>query len=278
MKHSIAMIITILAVTTVQGRQERPTPEGRPEQSDWKISAGIMGVGNSELLHSDEGHSKFRMIPFVWAEYKGLYWKATELGYTWQPSRAVEVTPFFQVLGGIGLAGAPSVFGGKGIDASDMAAGYKGISDRATQFEAGARVEIKLGRRHAIEFEGRGGERGGAVKTLYKQNYMGEKAKWIFSPFIAGRVLLPEIVEYYFGITEAEANDPESDKINSSYQPDHYGYSGAIGFSYIYRFNPKWSAVLFMETQAVSDEINDSPLVQNRIVHSGGLGLSYSFK
>lgn len=176
---------------------------GPPEEKDLRISAGVMGFANSELLYTDRGEGSYRAFPLVLLEYKTFYWKRTEIGYGWNAKPWITVVPFVQFMGGLGLAGAPSVLGGVGIDASDMANGYKGINDRKTQFEAGVRLELQAGMRHAYEIEVRAGERGGTAKLLYKQTYLGERARWMLSPFVAGRALTTEFVDYYFGVSES---------------------------------------------------------------------------
>lgn len=251
--------------------------QGPPPQKDLRVSAGIMVFGSSELLYTDRGEGRYTAFPAISLEYKSFYWKATELGFSWEARRGCKVVPFVQLLGGLGLAGAPSVFGGKGVDASDMADGYKGINDRDTQFEAGVRVELMAGPRHAVEIEGRGGERGGSAKLLYKQTYRGDRARWILSPFVAGRVLTTEFVDYYFGVSPAEAAHPDSYRIDSAYSSEDVGLAASTGLSGIYRFGGSWAWIASLEVQAVSDEISNSPLVRNRVVFSAGTGILYRF-
>jgi outer membrane scaffolding protein for murein synthesis (MipA/OmpV family) len=250
---------------------------GRPEAADWKIRAGGMVFGQSELLHSDRGGADYSGIPFLTVAYKDFYWKGMELGYEWQASSLIKVRPFVQVRGGLGLAGAPAVFGGKSIEASELADGYQGIEDRKHQFEAAVSVEFDWSRTYALELEGRWGERGSTAKALLKRSFASRDFKGFISPYVSCRILSPEFIDYYFGVSAAEAADPDSYKIQSAYDGDRVGFAGAFGVSGMFRVNDRWSLISSIEEQVVSDEIRESPLVRSRGVLTVGLGAIYQF-
>ena len=144
------------------------------EEKDWSLSVGALAMGNSELLHTKDGGANYMAIPYVAAEWKNFYWKATEVGYKWSPAPLIELTPFAQFRGGLGMAGAPSVLGGSSVSAKDMAEGYRGINDRDNQIEPGLLMSVHLSRKNTLELEGRWGERGSSAKALLKRTVAAE--------------------------------------------------------------------------------------------------------
>ena len=259
------------------GEEGEPVPAGRPKEKDWSLKVGALAMGNSELLHTKDGGANYVALPYVGLEWKNFYWKGTEVGYNWKAAPMISLSPFAQFRGGLGMAGAPSVLGGSSISGKDMAEGYQGISDRDNQFEAGLLMSVHLSRKNTLELEGRWGERGSSAKALLKRTYAAEDYRWMVSPFVACRVLSPDFVDYYFGVTADEASDPKSYLIDGPYNPEKIGLAGSVGVSGMVRFWEKWALFCALEAQVVSDEIKDSPIVRNRDVYSFVTGISYKF-
>lgn len=273
--RTIALGCIAIAITAPGA--ERPD-SGRPEaRSDWTVKIGVMGFAQTELLHTEDGATDFSGIPIAMLEYKDFYWKGTEAGYKYPSDSGWTVTPFIKLRSGIGLTGAPGGFSSNAIEADDMANGYRGIDDRDQQLEAGIKLELELADQYTMELEARLGERGSSAEALLKRNFQGENFKWMLSPFVAVRMLDSSFVDYYFSVSEREAADARSYKINSDYDPDTIGWAGSIGLSGLYRLDAHWALISSVKGQTLSSEIADSPLVRQRENLSVTFGAAYQF-
>jgi len=269
MKKIILGIFILLSVLSFSESEK----EGK--ESKYKFSLGTM-VGHGSKLYKVE-KDKLNYIPFISLESEDLYIRGTEFGYKHRLNSRLVLTGFSQLFGGIQLQGVGGAIGAVQLDNSDMEDGYKGINDRDTQVEIG----LKLG--YDTEFndikllgELRGGKRGGAGKISAIRSYKITN-KFFIVPQISLSLLDKNMVDYYFGISEGEVNDPRNTKINKAYNINKFAYASAIGASTSYNFTPKWSVFGLAELQYVSDEIGDSPIVDNRVNYFVSLGIKYNF-
>ncbi|MEI6856182.1 MipA/OmpV family protein [Psychrilyobacter sp.] len=240
-------------------------------EENYKISLGFMG-GYGSKLYKVHGKNT-RYVPIVGLVSKNFYILGTELGYKKELNSKISITGFSQLFGGVSLQG----IGGTQLNNSDMEKGYKGINDRKTQIEFGFRLgyetkyqDIKL------LTELRGGERGNSGKiSVIKPIFVTKKL--LIIPQINLTLLDSDMVDYYFGITEDEVNNPKNTKLNKIYNPNDFEFASSMGLTAKYNFTSKWSAFTIAEIQYIGSEVGDSPIVNSRTNYFIGLGLRYDF-
>jgi outer membrane scaffolding protein for murein synthesis (MipA/OmpV family) len=271
MKRIILVVFILLSVLSFS---ENNIP-AKETESKYKFSLGFMAGYGSKLYQIEEKQPRY--IPLIMLESKNLYILGTEIGYKHRLNSKLTLTGFSQLFGGIALQGVGGVIGATQLDNSDMENGYKGISSRETQVEFGLRLGYNTGfQRVKLLGEVRGGKRGGSGKISALRPFA-VTDKLLLIPQINLSLLDKNMVNYYFGVSEDEVNDPRNTKLDKAYDPDKYAYASSIGVSGRYSFTSKWSAFGLAEIQYVADEIGDSPIVDNRMNYFVGLGLRYDF-
>lgn len=248
---------------------------GRVKESKYKFSLGAM-VGHGSKLYKIE-KDKVNYIPFISLESEDLYIRGTEFGYKHRLNSRLVLTGFSQLFGGIQLQGVGGAIGAVQLDNSDMEDGYKGIDDRDTQVEVGLKLDYDTKFKDVkLQGELRGGERGGAGKISAMRTFKITNKLFVV-PQVSFSLLDENLIDYYFGISEDEVNDSRNNKINKAYDINKFAYASAIGGSVSYNFNPEWSIFGLTELQYVSNEIGDSPIVDNRVNYFMSLGIRYNF-
>ena len=271
MKKIILIVFILLSVLSFSDN-DRMTKE--PE-SKYKFSLGLMAGYGSKLYHIEEKQPSY--IPFIILERENLYIRGFEIGYKHKLNSKLTLTGFSQLFGGITLQGTAEAIGATQLNNSDMEDGYKGISDRKTQVEFGLRIGYNTGfQRVKLTAEARGGQRGGTGKISVLRPFVVTNKLFII-PQINLSLLDKNMVDYYFGVTEDEVNDPRNTKLDKAYNLDKFAYASAVGVSIRYSVTPKFSVFSLAEIQYVGNEIGDSPLVDNRANYFAGLGMRYNF-
>ena len=271
MKRIILVVFILLSILSFS-ENDVPEKEAGPK---YKFSLGYMAGYGSKLYHIDEKQP--RSIPIITLESKNLYILGTEIGYRHRLNSKLTLSGFSQLFGGISLQGIGGAIGATQLDNSDMKDGYKGINSRETQVEFGLRMNYKTGfQKIVLSGEVRGGKRGGSGKISALRPFV-VTDKFIVIPQMNLSMLDKNMVDYYFGVSEDEVNDPRNHKLDAVYNPDEFAYASAVGFSAKYSFTSQWSAFGLGEIQYVADEIGDSPIVKNRTNYFVGLGLRYDF-
>jgi len=243
--------------------------------SEYKFSLGFMTGYGSNLYHVEENDMSY--IPFISLEKENIYISGTEMGYRYKLNPRLTLTGFSQLFGGTDLQGDGVSLGRTQLSNSDMEDGYKGISSRQTQVELGLRLGYNTNF-HRVKLLGevRGGERGAGAKISAVRPFMVTSRLFII-PQIKFSLLDENMMDYYFGVTEDEVNDSRNTALDEAYDPNKFGYASAMGISIRYYINSKISAFSVAEVQYVSDEIGDSPIVDNGVNYFTGVGLRYDF-
>ncbi len=271
MKKLILIVFILLSVLSFSD-DDRTTKEAEPK---YKFSLGLMTGYGSKLYQIDEKRVSY--IPFITLERKNLYILGSEIGYKHKLNPKVTLTGFSQLFGGIALQGVGGAIGATQLKSSDMKDGYKGISSRDTQVEFGLRLGYDTNfQKVKLLGEVRGGRRGGSGKISALRPFMVTNKLFII-PQINLSLLDKNMVDYYFGVSEEEVNDPRNTKLNEAYDPDKFAYASAVGASIRYSVTPKFSVFGLAEIQYVGNEVGSSPIVKNRANYFAGLGLRYDF-
>ena len=271
MKKIILIVFILLSVLSFSDN-DRTT---KKSESKYKFSLGFMAGHGSKLYQVDEKSISY--IPFITLERENLYIKGTEIGYNHKLNSKLTLTGFSQLFGGIALQGTGGAIGATQLKNSDMKDGYKGISSRKTQVEFGLRLGYNTGfQRVKLLGEVRGGERGGSGKISVIRPFIITN-KLIIIPQFNLSLLGKDMVDYYFGVSEDEVNDPRSSKLKEAYDPNKFAYASAIGASINYKITSKLSVFNLAEIQYVGNEIGDSPIVGNRANYFVSLGMKYDF-
>lgn len=271
MKKNLLLIFFIFSVLSFS---ENDTNKKRNEDN-YKISLGIMGGYGSKLYKVDEKSTRY--IPIIGLVSKNLYILGTEVGYKKELNSQISITGFTQLFGGVSLQGIGGAIGGTQLNNSDMEKGYKGINDRKTQIEFGLRLGYETKYQNIkLLTEVRGGERGNSGKiSVIRPIFMTEKL--LIIPQISLTLLDSDMIDYYFGITEDEVNNPKNTKLNKVYNPNDFELASSMGLTAKYNFTSKWSVFTIAEIQYIGNEIGDSPIVNSRTNYFMGLGLRYDF-
>lgn len=246
--------------------------KNKNKEEKFNFSVGGMVTQNSKLYKVDGKTTK--TMPVFSVNYKHLYLVGTEVGYKKRVSKKFALTGFTQLFGGMTLQGIGGTFGGTTLDNSEMKDGYTGIDDRKTQVEGGIRVIYNTGYK-AINLTGeaRGGANGGSVKLSAIKPYKINEKFFLF-PQANITMFNSNMIQYYFGITDKEANKHSDDQL-TNYDPSKYGLAAGFGLNGTYNFNSRWSTFVITEIQFVSDEIANSPIVDNKTNYSMSIGLMY---
>lgn len=244
-------------------------------EENYKISLGFMGGYGSKLYKADEKSTRY--VPIIGLVSKNFYILGTELGYKKKLNSQISITGFSQLFGGVSLQGIGGAIGGTQLNNSDMERGYKGINDRKTQVEFGLRLGYKTKYQEIkLLTEVRGGERGNSGKISIIRPIFITKNLLVI-PQINFTLLDSDMVDYYFGITEDEVNNPKNTELNQAYNPDDFELASSVGLTAKYNFTSKWSMFTIAEIQYIGNEIGDSPIVNSQINYFMGLGLRYDF-
>ena len=268
----IILLPLLLIIFQISFTQDEENKQNKKFNSKFSIGA-MTGVGSR--LYKTHTH-KTPFVPVFGGEVEGLYLLGTEIGYKKQINEKLSLTGFTQIFGGLSLQGIGGALGGAALDNSDMKEGYRGINDRKTQMEYGIRVGYNLNKELKLVGEVRGGEYGGTGKGSIIRPIMVSR-RFILIPQLNLTLLNKNISNYYFGVTESEANNSESWKIDNKYEIDRITVATSIGLTGSYYLTRKLSIFALTELQYVGDEISDSPIVDTNINYFVGTGLRYTF-
>ncbi len=167
--------------------------------------------------------------------------------------------------------------GGFDMDRSEMDKGYDDLDMRDYQFEGGLKAVAKTGWHDMrVQFHGTYGEEGGHLGTaVFRPFEVNDKLTLI--PRISLTYFESDYVDYYFGVSQDEANRPRNYKINDKYDPDG-AYSVAFDLAAKYALRDNVSLTAFAGVEKLSSEIGDSPIVEEDVLYRVGAGVIYKFK
>lgn len=248
-KFIIPLILFILCSTNVMA-------EG---QSAGNNSHWTLGIG---AVYSDSPYRGMdnEMSPFPQISYRGerFFLRGTQLGFNLVKDKGVTLS----MIGNYRL---------QGYDSSDSSF-LQGMNDRENTLEAGMSAalqthfgQIKLSILSDLMNEHNGQEIRLSLLKRYRFN------KWIFTPSLSARWQSNEMVDYYYGVTQAEAT------VNrSSYEADS-SIIFQFGILANYMMTDNWFLTGRLSTSLLPDEITKSPIVNNDITTNGFMGISYRF-
>ncbi|ADO82978.1 MipA/OmpV family protein [Ilyobacter polytropus] len=220
---------------------------------------GGAGVGTSP--YKGVNYNNF-FVPYFDITYNDFYLRGVELGYNMYQEDAFTMSLFANPMGGYK------------VDASDLSSGYDNIDDRNYQIEGGIKIiydtswyDLKLGGFASL------GEEGGSIEAFaFKSYFLTDRFSIIPKVYI--KYLSEEYTDYYFGVTQTEAS--KNSKISNSYSPEQtYTFGVDLGAEYI--VTEHISLVGFFGLEKLSDEICDSPIVEEDILYKVGVGAKYIF-
>ncbi|MGL4403038.1 MAG: MipA/OmpV family protein [Fusobacteriaceae bacterium] len=253
MKKILVGAMALLAVTT--------TLYANANQNQNKLGIGL-GIGSNSKLYKQEDNNAVP-FPLLDIKYDNFYVQGMNIGYQAYRNDLLTMSIFLDP-----LAGFP-------VEGEDMKKGYKFIDDRETQAMLGVKADFDLSN---IDMRGtalfQAGEHGSKARaTLFKVISM-DKFKIIPSAFVS--YFTADFSDYYFGISEKEVLRGTGSKITGTYEADG-AFSAGLKITGDYAVNDRLSLVIFLGAEKFSDEIKDSPIVENSTIYSAGVGAKYFF-
>lgn len=230
-----------------------------------KLSLGV-GLVGSTRIYKKEDDASARIFPIIDIMYGDLYIKNLDIGYNILKEDWYTFSIFVNPL-------SAAMFS---IEGSDMSHGYRNIDDRKYQTMLGGKIDVKTGIAGIKSSASLQGGKEGAMGSisLYKPYSVNEKIRILSS--VSYNLYSEDFTDYYFGITNNEVRKSNFDKLTKSYSPDSSSsISLRLASEYIYNSNISLSA--FLGIEKYSDEISESPIVENEILFVSGVGAKYNF-
>lgn len=233
--------------------------------------SGSVGIGAGVVQSPYRGIGRQAVpIPDVNISYGDLYLKAgdipyTALGFGYNFFKSEKV-----------ILGASINMGGFDVDRSEMDSGYNNLDKRDTQIEMALKATVYTGW-NGIIAEGYGsmGEEGGHLgSSLLRPLQVTSRLTLI--PKVSFTYFESDYAEYYFGVTEKEANRSGNHNIGRAYDPGSaYIYGANLTANYAY--SETTSFFIFTGIDKLSTDIRNSPIVEKDTLYKGGAGVTYRF-
>ncbi|MGL6120727.1 MAG: MipA/OmpV family protein [Fusobacteriaceae bacterium] len=262
MKKTIIGLAALLLMSTGVFAQGYSNPgEGElATASQNKMGVGLGILGSKKLFKQEDSNTN--AYPVFDVKYKDFYVKGLNIGYNAYQNDLLAVSVFLDPLAGYSIKG------------KDMQNGYKNIDDRDFQAMLGLKANFDID-----NWGGKGslstqfGEHGSESQlSIFRVFNMDNKFSIIPTAFV--KYLSSDFSDYYFSVSETE--NKNNSKIKNSYKAN-----GAFttGFSLMgnYAFNEKLSLFLFLGVEKFSDDVKDSPIVENSLIYTSGAGVKYFF-
>ena len=228
--------------------------------------ASSIGIGygvTTDIYKSDEnGH----VLPLVDLEYDNFFLKGAtvngfSLGYNLYQDDFYTLSLYVKP------------FGGYKMDADDMKSGYRSIDDREHKVMGGAGIGIYTGiydieMTAAVDY---GKEGGNIVFQLTRPYFV--NSDLVIIPSVNFVYFNSDYIDYYFGVDRHEAYGKLAGK---TYEGDS-GYTFGFNITSSYRLTDSFSILGFAGVNRLSNEIKDSPIVDDSMVYFVGTGVVYTF-
>lgn len=228
--------------------------------------ASSVGIGYGVTSEFFKGDEKSHILPFLNYEYDNYFIDSATTNTLRIGYRLMEDDVY-----AFSLYAVP--FGGYEIDGNDLDSKYKGIDDRDYQFMLGSEFKYYNGL-YDVEtiLNGEIGQEGGKISLRIQKPYVINE-NIIIKPSFNFNYYNSSFIDYYFGIDSGEASTNASlNKYNGE-----SGYSLGIGVTSSYRLTDAFSLLGFLGAMKFSNEIKNSPIVNNSLVYFGGVGIVYTF-
>lgn len=227
--------------------------------------ASNIGIGystSSGIYKSDKKSTVVPMIDFKYDNYfiEGASTNGISFGYN------VYDDDFYT----LSLYVKP--FGGYKMSSSDMKDGYKSIESRDHKVMGGAEFKFYTGFYEtemsvAVDYGSKGGN---MVLQLTRPYFVNSKLVLIPSANFA--YFNSEYIDYYFGVD----NNERGGRITKAYDGKS-GYTFGVNLTGNYQLTDSFSILGFMGVNRLSDDISDSPIVDDNMVYFVGAGVTYTF-
>lgn len=233
-------------------------------QSQNRTGVGL-GIGTYKSLYKGIDEKAYP-VPLLDIQYGNFYIKGLDIGYGILENDNFALSVFVDPMAGYKVKG------------SDLASGYNKINDRDLQAMFGARLDIDPnldGLKVGMALSG--GQHGSKGRLgIYKPYSV--TPKFVVIPSVHMIYYSSDFTDYYFGVDSEEtfANRPGNYKLKDSYSPDA-AYS--IGATLVgeYRLKDNIALTAFLGLEKYSNEISDSPIVEDDYIYSVGIGAKYYF-
>lgn len=266
MKKVIFTVAALLAISTGAlaagftnpGEIELATTNQGNVQNRMGVGLGV--VGSRKLFRQEE--QNVSPLPTFDIKYNDFYVQGLNIGYNAYQNDLLAVSLFLDPVAGYPVKG------------KDMQNGFKNIEDRDLQAMLGLKADFgieDLGARGS--FATQFGEHGSQTQlSLFKVFSVDRQFSIIPTAYI--KYLSSDFSDYYFSVSENEAN--KNSGIKHPYKANG-AFSAGFNLMGNYAFNEKVSLFLFLGVEKFSDDVADSPIVENSLVYMGGAGVKYFF-
>lgn len=227
--------------------------------------ANSIGIGynsTSGIYKADKENGVLPMIDFQYDDYfiKGASVNGISFG------RNVYEDDFYT----LSLYVKP--LGGYRISPSDMDDGYTSIDKRHHQVMGGAELSFYTGfydteLSASIDY----GKKGGNFVLQLTRPYF-VNSKLVVIPSVNFAYFNSDYVDYYFGVDNNELGG----KLIKTYDGKS-GYTFGVNLTGSYQLTDSFSILGFMGANRLSDDISDSPIVDDNMVYFIGTGITYRF-
>ncbi len=246
----------VLALTVVTGLAFNSATTQAQEQDDSTTLGLFFGSENSIYVG---GEDRTRVLPFFSGQWGDVYFRGASLGYNLASSERAKLSMSIELDG---------AFNDDRDDSSELAdmesldsvllgsLNYQYMSDFG-EFGASLSADVS------------GAHDGYEAKLSY--SYPFRLGRWMMSPEISVNWMSEEVNTFYYGVSEADAT-----AARPMYEAES-GINYELGFSAIYPFSRHHSLMFRTAYTAYSDEITDSPIVDEDYAFSVGVGFLYRF-
>lgn len=235
---------------------------------DYKLSLG-MGAIDSKSPYRGVGNDT-SAVPLINFEYKDFYIKGGDiknapisLGYNAYKTDNLLVSTFI------------NPWGGYNMDRNEMSSDYNDLDKRSYQVEGGIKAQFDTGWNNLkLDWYGLVGEEGGHTGIGLFRPIPMQNGKLIVIPKVSATFFNGDYLDYYFGVSKDEA--ARNNGINDEYKANS-GMSFGFDLAATYFYSPELSITAFAGIEKLSDEVKDSPIVEEDVISKVGVLLNYSF-
>lgn len=235
---------------------------------DYKLSLG-MGAVNTKSPYRGVGNET-TPIPLVNFEYKDFYVKTGDIknapvsfGYNAYKTESLVVSTFV------------NPWGGYNMDRNEMSSNYSDLDKRSYQVEGGIKAQVDTGWNNLkLDWYGLMGEEGGHTGVALFRPIPMQNGKLVVVPKVSATFFNGDYLDYYFGVSKSEAD--RNNGISDEYKANS-GMSFGFDLAASYRYSPELSITAFAGIEKLSDEVKDSPIVEEDVLSKVGLAFNYSF-
>lgn len=255
MNYLNRVLVTVLALGSTSVYATDKQLQGGEEAGNMVVGAL---VASSKSIYVG-GEDKTRLLPFISGEWGAVYLQGASLGYKWAESKQATLSTSLELDGLFSQDrdDSPELQDMKEVGNVFMAAlNY----DYRTDFgEFGLSLAADLGGEH----------KGYKAKLSYGYGFM--VGPLMVQPEIAVEWVSEEVNNYYYGVSQQDV------KAGRPFYQADAGVNYQFGVNAIYPIDRKQAIMLRAGVERYSDEVTDSPIVDEDTSTFVGLGYTYRF-